>query len=245
MGTYPWGPHGPQSSPHEVMPNPTAPSAPVPDFGGGNYYPTTPSYGGGYAGGATGGGGYAGGAGYSGGAGFFGFLVKFPVSVIMLALLWIPTICLYPLTFLSGAAAGLITASVVAARVFTSPADKEMVWLAGGIVGLVVVLVMIRVEYRLAKVTAFRVSRHVVRMVLLTLWAIPVILMVQGDGQGFTATGFILSVASSPRAITWFLSRPQNVGILAVVVVGLHFLLWKGEPFRRFWHRRLSNVGLK
>src|ERR1041385_7737291 len=108
MGTYPWGPHGPQSSPHEVMPNPTAPSAPVPDFGGGNYYPTTPSYGGGYAGGATGGGGYAGSAGYSGGAGFFGFLVKFPVSVIILALLWIPTICLYPLTFLSGAAAGLI-----------------------------------------------------------------------------------------------------------------------------------------
>lgn len=49
MGSYPWGPHGPQSGPNEVTPNPTpsyVPPAPTPD-----YYPppaSSPvSYGGG------------------------------------------------------------------------------------------------------------------------------------------------------------------------------------------------------
>jgi hypothetical protein len=243
MGSYPYGPHGPQCSPHDVMPNPTAPSAPVPDFGGSDY-PTAPSYSGGatpqFGGSGSTAGTYTGGGGAGG-----GFIVKFVVSLIMVVLLWIPIVCLYPLTFLSGIAAGFFTASVLAANVLTSVADKDVASFAGVIIGLTVVLIMIRIEYRLSQVAAFRVSRHVVRMVLLSFWAIPMILMAQGDGQGTTATRFIFAVVSNPRAIVWFLSRAQNVGILAVVVVGLHFLLWKGERFRRFWHRRLSNVGLK
>jgi hypothetical protein len=57
MGTYPWGPHGPQSGPNQVTPNPTPayvppawPSAPAP----------FPSYGGQPAYGGGGGGGYVG-----------------------------------------------------------------------------------------------------------------------------------------------------------------------------------------
>ena len=57
MGTYPWGPHGPQSGPNEVTPNPTpayVPPPPTPSWDA----PSTPSYGGGgYSGGATGTGG--------------------------------------------------------------------------------------------------------------------------------------------------------------------------------------------
>jgi hypothetical protein len=30
MGSYPWGPHGPQSGPNQVTPNPTAPYVPPP-----------------------------------------------------------------------------------------------------------------------------------------------------------------------------------------------------------------------
>jgi hypothetical protein len=55
MGTYPWGPHGPQSGPHEVTPNPTPSYVPPPssDWGGGsNWGTSTPSSGGGgYSGG--------------------------------------------------------------------------------------------------------------------------------------------------------------------------------------------------
>src|SRR5258708_29332722 len=48
MGNYPWGPHGPQSGPNEVTPNPTPAYVPPPPSPTPAYYPTsTPSYGGG------------------------------------------------------------------------------------------------------------------------------------------------------------------------------------------------------
>jgi len=51
MGSYPWGPHGPQSGPNQVTPNPTPAYVPPPPEP--TYYPPTPSggtsYGGGYA----------------------------------------------------------------------------------------------------------------------------------------------------------------------------------------------------
>jgi hypothetical protein len=65
MNTYPWGPHGPQSSPHQVTPNPTPAYVPP---------PAAPSYsnpvsyggGGGYSGGGTGTYTGGGGVGYGG-----------------------------------------------------------------------------------------------------------------------------------------------------------------------------------
>ena len=62
MGSYPWGPHGPQSSPNEVTPNPTPayvppPSDPSPSWESGS---ATPSYSGAGSGAFTGGVGYAG-----------------------------------------------------------------------------------------------------------------------------------------------------------------------------------------
>ena len=62
MGTYPWGPHGPQSGPNQVTPNPTpayVPPAPTPSW---NPAPSAPSYGGGGGTGSVGGGyvGYSG-----------------------------------------------------------------------------------------------------------------------------------------------------------------------------------------
>jgi hypothetical protein len=66
-GYYPWGPHGPQSSPTEVTPNPTSAYVPPPEAPS---YSDPVSYsggGGGYSGGSATGGGYAGSAaGYSG-----------------------------------------------------------------------------------------------------------------------------------------------------------------------------------
>jgi hypothetical protein len=53
MGTYPWGPHGPQSGAHEVTPNPTPAYVPPPsDFGGDSSWGTpAPTYSGGGGGG--------------------------------------------------------------------------------------------------------------------------------------------------------------------------------------------------
>jgi hypothetical protein len=81
--------------------------------------------------------------------------------------------------------------------------------------------------------------------VLLAIWAVPMIMMAMGAPVAGTTTRFILAVMSSPQIIFGFLSRTQNLGILLVVVAGLHFLLWYGKPFQRFWHRRLTFVGLK
>jgi hypothetical protein len=61
MGTYPWGPHGPQSGPNQVTPNPTP--AYVPPASSGWDAPATsssPAYGGGYSGSGGGFAGYSG-----------------------------------------------------------------------------------------------------------------------------------------------------------------------------------------
>ena len=55
MGTYPWGPHGPQSGPNEVTPNPTPAYVPPPSSTDWSAPASTPSYGGGptYSGGGA------------------------------------------------------------------------------------------------------------------------------------------------------------------------------------------------
>ena len=52
MGSYPWGPHGPQSGPNQVTPNPTPAWVPPPAPSGGSWSPPAPSYGGGGGGAA-------------------------------------------------------------------------------------------------------------------------------------------------------------------------------------------------
>ena len=62
MSSYPWGPHGPQSDPNSVTPNPTPAYVPPPSSSGWDDSTATapqPSYGGGGGGGSYGGG-YAG-----------------------------------------------------------------------------------------------------------------------------------------------------------------------------------------
>ncbi len=51
MNTYPWGPHGPQSSAHQVTPNPTQSYAPPPPMQA--YNPVVQGGGGGYTGGGS------------------------------------------------------------------------------------------------------------------------------------------------------------------------------------------------
>jgi hypothetical protein len=180
----------------------------------------------------------------SGGADTFGKIVSnIFVSLVMMVILWFPAACLYPLTAGSGITAAVVTMQILA-RVL--PADAGDVPLVIGVlVGAIVVGIVIRIEDRLSRSGRYRWARHGLRMVLLGMWAIPVIQLAMGATAPSTSTRYILEVVSSPRAMATFLTSPVNLGVWLACLLGLHFLIWKGERARRLWHRRLAWIGLK
>lgn len=232
MGSYPWGPHGPETSPFEVKPNPTAQST-FPNIGGGDGT-FAPSYGGAYGGG--------GGVAVTGSGGPF---LSFTLSLIMLPFVWMFWICLYPLTAAAGLAAGVFTAPV-AFRLMSLHSDETSVAAGVGILmGFVVIAVMSRIEYRFAQNIGYRVVRHVVRLMLFGILALPWIQAMVFDVAGGSEMRYILGVLSHPSYLLAQMARPQNLAIVLAVMVGMHFLLWKAERLRDFWHRRLRWIGLK
>lgn len=177
------------------------------------------------------------------GGGSGGFLVLVVLSLLLVALLWIPMICLYPLTALAGALAG-VGSFLVAVRLL--PVDGRDVAMVIGIgVGVVVVWKVYRVESRLAGHPQFRLIRHAVRLLLLGIWAIPILQLAMGATAPTTTTRYVLAMVSSPRALLPFLARPQNLAIWMGAMVALHFVLWSADSLRQWWHRRLKYVGLK
>jgi hypothetical protein len=223
MTNMPWGPHGPEVPPHTVLPNPTAPSPPQQILGSGEAPEPIAAAGGGGALGTI--------------------LANIMLSLVLLMLLWIPMVCLYPLTAVAGMVAGFGTFPLFL-RVL--PADgRDVAAVLGLAVGVVVGLKMNRLEYRLAQNPVFRLSRHALRLVLLAVWAVPIIQLSTGTTAPTTSTAYILAVVSSPRALAAFLSQPRNLLIWVAAVVGLHFLIWSGDGVRRWWHRRLMFIGLK
>lgn len=221
MSERPWGPHGPEVPDHSVRPNPTEPG-PARPLGGGQDFAASAA---------------------AGGGGLGGILAQIFFSVVLLALLWIPIACLYPLTALAGIGSGEAVARVSEGLV---PADaRDVALVLGVVVGLVAVLMVNRIEFRLAEKPAFRAVRHAVRMVLLGVWAIPVLELCMGATAPSTSTRSILAGVRSPRALAAFLKQPRNLALWAAALVGLHFLLWSGKGMRRWWHRRLKFIGLK
>jgi hypothetical protein len=216
----PWGPHGAEAPPNTVTPNPTA-ASPAPAF----EQPESVAM-------PTG-----------GGDPFGSAVISIVLSVVMILILWIPAVCLYPLTAAAGIATTIVTRSI-SARVL--PADAGDVPFALGIVlGAIVIGIMIRIEGRLARSAPYRMVRHGVRMVLLAIWAIPILQLTMGATAPGTSTAYIFAVVSSPLAMAGFLLNPLNLGAWLVSVIGLHFLIWKSERARRIWHRRLAWIGLK
>lgn len=229
MGSFPFGPHGPEVRPYDVTPNPTPSDAPILLGGGGQAWPTQS-------------GGYAAGQAYGGGGGLGLLLGNFLFSLTVVGFFLMPFVCLYPLV----AAAALVTWALLTPVIqpFTSPVFPFLPALLAAIAAWIVAGVLIRLENRLAKNAAFRTSRHVVRMLLLAALAIPVILMARAGHMPDAQVAW--AILSSPRALLQFVRDPVNIGIWAAAVVGLHFLLWmKSARLRRFWHGRLSAIGLK
>lgn len=227
MGSYPFGPHGPQTRPYDPVPNPT-PSTPPMQIGGGAWSPAQ-SYGGGSVA-APGG----------DGRGFFADIIFSFVLVVVL--LWMPFACLYPLTVLSGLLSGFFAAGLLGGKLGW---DGQTAAGTGILIGAVVIWTLIRVEYRMSQVALYRVVRHVARMLLLSLLAVPMILMAQGAGQWMSEFRFVVYTLSSRVVLQQFFRNPVDLGIWAAVMVGLHFLIWNSTRARNFWHRRLKMIGMK
>ena len=221
MTNQPWGPHGQEAPPNTVRQNPTAPGSPQ-QIQGADWTAAPSSAG-------------------SGGSG--GFLVMILFSLFLVVLLWIPMVCLYPLTALAGGLAGFGTASL-AARVLP-PDGGDVADLLGVVAGAIVAWKVYRLEYRMAERLPFRLVRHVVRLLLLSVWVIPIIELSMGVTAPGTTTRYVLATVSNPQSLASFLTRPQNLAIWAVAIGALHLLLWKADGLRQWWHHRLKWVGLK
>lgn len=221
MGTQPWGPHGPTVPAHTTTPNPTA-ASPAPAFEHADYSaPPMPS-----------------GDGVVG-----GFLANIIMSAVVVLLVWEAFVCLYPMSVIAAIAAWRVIPPMVNT---VAPAELkgDLGYLAGVAAVLVAIGVVIRIEYRLAQNTGFRIVRHAVRMVLLSLWAIPILMLCMGASYPKSTTLFIYSVVTSPPTMVQFLSNPVRLAIWAAFMIGLHFMIWNWAWARRFWHRRLKFVGL-
>jgi hypothetical protein len=110
---------------------------------------------------------------------------------------------------------------------------------------LIAAYIAIRLEYRLAQKPLVRKVRHGVRLLLFTVIAVPTLLFFTHMDTSFTYTVFVLNVLAQPFIILRWLASPVNVAVLLACLTGMHFLLWKAERPRDFWHRRLRSVGLK
>jgi hypothetical protein len=222
MSTTPFGPHGPHVPANTTTPNPTEQQTHTQIGGEGNAPPVHV---------------------YQGSPGNIGIIVvDFIVTLFTLIYFWPFFVCLYPLTGTAVAAATLIARPLIAHSL--QPDEESVLFGLLLILAAVVVAIMIRVEYRLAQFFAFRLARHVVRLMLFALIAGPTILWLQPSVEA-TFTVFLLGFLAQPSLFVCFLMNPVNAGIVAALAVGLHFLLWKADRVRNFWHARLRRIGLK
>lgn len=167
MGNYrPWGPHGAEGSPLEVTPNPTAQGS-FQNIGGADWdaSPVATS---------------------SGAAGPTHPVSQIAFSLIMVPFVWLFWICLYPMTAAAGIVSGL-TVSSVASR-FLARSDIDVANFFGIVVGFAVIVVVCRIEYRLAQNAGFRTGRHIVRLIMFGVFGVPWFMGFMGDADARRAS---------------------------------------------------------
>jgi hypothetical protein len=234
---YPWGPHGERVSPFEVKPNPT-PSTPQqfdsPDFGPPAANP--------YVVGNPSAGGYAASSMSAGDADGIARLGNFIISVVVIGFFWQFFVCLYPLPALLGGVTAIYSAGFLVKMFPPDPVFLSSTFfcvLAAYAAGIAVVYVAMRIEQRLARHSAYRIARHIVRLPLLGLMAIFAIERASGIPM---LSGVDLSVFGAN--IARILRTPDYLIAVFVFVAIMHVILWKAERLRAFWHRRLAGAGL-
>jgi len=239
MGNYPWGPHGPSyDGPPQVTPNPTAPtpvdnSSYTPVGMPAPVAPYVPGYTGGYSGGGPGA--TPGQAAQIIAASAKGdFLLNLAV-VGCVSPVWA---CLYPVAAAAGYLALLFVAGIAIRYVpRDAPINPNLIASAIALVAALVVLWNVsRLENVLARFNAYRIPRHLVRLVLLASLAVVAIQMLRG-----TPISYALATPNFKHA----LFEPANLGIVLGVVVASHFILWNWKWARDFWDRRLTAARLR
>jgi hypothetical protein len=237
MGNYPWGPHGPSyDGPPQVTPNPTAPT-PVDNssftpVGMPAPAPYVPGYSSGNSGGP--------GATPAQAAQIIASGAKgdFLLNLILVGLVGPVWVCLYPLAAAAGYFALLFVAGI-AIRFVPRDAPINPNLIASGIAivaALVVLWNVSRFEHIAARFNAYRIPRHVVRLVLIAGLAVMAIQRLQG---------IPISYAVLTPNFKHALADPRNLAIVGGVVVASHFMLWNWKWARDFWNRRLTAVQLR
>jgi hypothetical protein len=172
-------------------------------------------------------------------------LASIAASLIMVPLVWMFWVCLYPLTAAVSVGTGF-AAGTMLGRVLTARDEASVAQLGGVIAGFVAAIFMSRIEYKLAQNSGFRWARHAVRLLLFGTIAFPWFQALIGyPTAGGSSIRYLLASFNNPRLYLSQLLLPQNLATIAIVMVLTHFLLWKADRLRAFWHRRLFWIGLK
>lgn len=156
-----------------------------------------------------------------------------PVLIILSLQFWA---LLYPLSGLASIGTAIGVCLLVHGGIPRTPQDLSTNAITIGLVaGLVVLVVTSRLEQRLGRHAAYRVPRHLVRLVLFGLAAN--LMLVNGTGSIFTRSGFVH---------LWRpFATPTQTAVVLGAVVGMHFLLWTDNMVRETWHGMLEAIRLR
>ena len=146
--------------------------------------------------------------------------------------------CLYPLSATAGLFTLLFGAGLAVRFVpHDTSINPNLIASAIALVAALVVLWNVsRLEHILSRYNAYRIPRHVVRLVLI---AVATVIAIQ------RAQGIPISYAAQNLNLKYVLSNPMNLGIVIGVVVASHFILWNWKWARDFWHARLEGARLR
>ena len=156
-------------------------------------------------------------------------------SFLAMVLLWPVWVCLYPFTAGIATASGFAVAALFGPGVFPmDPTGGDAGYLLGVGVAIGLGYKLGRLEHRLARYPAYTVTRHVARLVLLAI----LLVRTANDQNPLPRPG-------EPLIYLGAFANPTYLAIWIGVMVGVHFLLTKGERLRGLWHRYLEMIWLR
>jgi len=166
--------------------------------------------------------------GRSGGGDFF-------FNLIFVGILWELWVCLYPLSALTGFFTWMYSIPLLRPLLpQMGVTDPGLCVVAGALAGAVVLWIASRYEHVLARYSAYRIPRHLVRLPLLGFASALAIQKFEGFRYNPT-----------PAGLEPILKVPQNLAVVVGVMIAAHFVLWNWTSAREFWHRRLAGAQLR
>ncbi|MGO8819614.1 MAG: hypothetical protein ACLQVG_33685 [Terriglobia bacterium] len=152
-----------------------------------------------------------------------------------MGILWELWVCLYPLSALAGFFTWMYSIPVLRPLLpQIGVTDPGLCIVAGALAGAVALWIASRYEHVLARYSAHRIPRHLIRLPLLGLATALAIQKFEGFRYNPT-----------PAGLEPILKVPQNLAVAVGVMIAAHFVLWNWTSAREFWHRRLAGAQLR